>query len=82
MQKQNAIYAQIAKAKVIFNKKLELYKLVCAFNVTETNKKGQLKFPVQNKCNFVSGDFELEELGRVLNTAKAVLRTDNIVIVE
>ena len=79
---QNAIYAQVAKAKVIFNKKLELYKLVCAFNVTETNKKGQLKFPVEKKCNYVSGHFELQELAQVLHSAEKHLRTNKIVIVE
>lgn len=72
----------IAKAALRYNKKLELYKLIVAFNVTETNSKGAWKFPVQNKCAFVSGDFALEDLGRVLNTAKTTLRTENIVVVD
>ncbi len=76
------LHNTLAKAKIIFNKKLEMYKLVCAFNVTETNKKGQLKFPVQAKCNYVSGDFDLQELEKQLDTAKMHLRTNNIQIVE
>jgi hypothetical protein len=76
------LHNTLAKAKILFNKKLEMYRLVCAFNVTETNKKGELKFPVQAKCNYVSGDFELTDLGRVLDTAKQHLRTNNIQIVE
>jgi hypothetical protein len=75
------LHNTLAKAKILFNKKLEMYRLVCAFNVTETNKKGELKFPVQAKCNYVSGDFELADLGRVLDTAKQHLRTNNIEIV-
>ena len=76
------LHNTLAKARLQFNKKLEMYKLICAFNVTETNKKGQLKFPVEKKCNYVSGHIELSELPCVLDTAKKVLRTNNIVIVE
>jgi len=72
----------VAKAKLVFNKKLQTYKVIIAFNVTQRNKKGDLMFPVQKKCDFVSGDITLEDLGRVLNTAKQVLRTDNIVIAD
>lgn len=73
----------VAKAKLVYNKKLNTYKLICAFNVTQRNKKGQLMFPVQQKCNFVSGDISAEtlqkDLMRVLNTAQQTLRTNNIV---
>jgi hypothetical protein len=72
----------VAKAKLVFNKKLQTYKVIIAFNVTQRNKKGDLMFPVQKKCDFVSGDITLEDLGRVLNTAKQVLRTGNIVIAD
>jgi hypothetical protein len=79
----------IAKAKLVFNKKLQTYKLVCAFNVYETTKqfdKTVYKFPVQKKCDFVSGDINKEtlhtDLLRVLSTASKVLRTNNIQIVE
>jgi hypothetical protein len=30
----------VAQAKLVFNKKLELFKLIVAFNVTQRNKKG------------------------------------------
>jgi hypothetical protein len=81
-----AIYAQVAKAKLIYNKEKETYKVIIAFNVYERNKKGDLKFPVQKKCNYVSGDLNYETLQKdVANTianAKKVLRTDNIVFVD
>lgn len=76
----------VAKAKLVYNKKLNTYKLLVAFNVTQRNKKGQLMFPVQQKCNYVSGDISAEtlqkDLVRVLNNAEATLRTNNIVFEE
>jgi len=79
----------IAKAKLVFNKKLKTYKLVCAFNVHETTQqfhKSVYKFPVQKKCDFVSGDINAEtlpqDLQRVLQTASQALRTTNIVLVD
>ncbi len=72
----------LAKAKLQFNKNLQMYKVLVAFNVTEKTKKGTLKFPTEKKCAYVSGHIELQELGRVLNTAQQVLRTSNIIIVE
>ena len=81
-----AIYAQVAKAKLIYNKEKETYKIIVAFNVTERTAKGKLKFPVQAKCNFVSGDLVYETLQadveKTIANAKAVLRTDNIVFVD
>lgn len=83
---KQAIFAQVAKAKLVYVKNKETYKIVIAFNVTETNKNGKFKFPAQAKCNFVSGDISYEELQkdteRVLAQAKQVLRTDNIVFVD
>lgn len=76
------LHNTLAKARLQFNKKLQMYKVLVAFNVTEVNKNGSYKFPVESKCNYVSGHIELEELGRVLNTAQKQLRTNNIVIVE
>lgn len=78
---QNAIHnANIAKAKVIFNKKKETYSIKIAFNVTERTKKGDFKFPV--KCDFVSGDFIYEtfeqDKQRIIAQAKQQLRTNLI----
>lgn len=78
----------IAYAKLVYNKKINAYKVQIAFNVHKqlvgTNIKH--KFPVQSKCNFVSGDLLAEnlecELERTLATAKQHLRTNTIVIVE
>ncbi len=80
------LHNTLAKARLQFNKKLELYKVLVAFNVTETNKNGKFKFPTHKKCNYVSGDLNYETLQKdVENTvanAKKVLRTNNIVFVE
>jgi len=73
-----------AKAKLVQNKKLGLYKLVVAFNVYETRKQFDtvvFKFPVQAKCDFVSGDIAFTELGDALKQAERVLRTSNITLV-
>lgn len=80
---QNTIRtANVAKAKLMFNKQKETYTIVIAFNVTETNAKGQLKFPPRAKCDFVSGEFVYESLqtdkARILSAAHAQLRTDLI----
>lgn len=83
---KQAIFAQIAKAKLIYVQNKDTFKIIVAFNVTETNKNGKFKFPAQNKCNFVSGDLNYETLQadtlRVVADAKAVLRTNNIVFVD
>jgi hypothetical protein len=78
----------IAYAKLVYNKKLNAYKMQIAFNVHKelvgTNYK--MRFPVQAKCNYVSGDLLAEDLQsevqRTIATAQKVLRTNNIVIVE
>ena len=72
----------LAKAKLVKSKIPELYKLVVAFNVTEITKNGSYKFPVQAKCNYVSGDISLEDLHNTLATAQKSLRTNNIVLVD
>ena len=78
----------IAKAKLVYNKKLQAYKLQIAFNVHKklVGEEYKYVFPVQAKCNYVSGDLLAEnleaELERVIATASQVLRTNNIVIVE
>jgi hypothetical protein len=71
-----------AQAKLQFCKKLELFKLIIAFNVTTRNAKGKLLFPVQQKCAYVSGHFALEDLARQLTVAESTLRTNKIIIVE
>ena len=75
----------IAKAKLVYNKQKELYKLVVAFNVHIKEKdNGDIVhiFPTQKQCNYVSGDINYETLqadtAYVLSQAKKQLRTDNI----
>lgn len=71
-----------AQAKLSFCKKLQLFKMLVAFNVTTRNAKGKLLFPQQQKCAYVSGHFALEELAKQLTVAEQHLRTNKIVIVE
>jgi hypothetical protein len=74
------MFNTVAKARLSFNKKLKMYKLICAFNVTQRNAAtGALMFPVQKKCDFVSGDFAYEDLQKELALAQKALRTNNIV---
>ena len=77
--------ANIAKAKLVYYKDKETYKIVIAFNVHKKEKdNGQIVhvFPTQAKCNFVSGDIVYATLQadkeRIVAQAKQVLRTDNI----
>ena len=72
----------LAQAALRYNNRLKLYKLVVAFNVTERNERGELKFPVPSKCAYVSGDFEFNELAAQLHRASRHISSDNIVIVE
>ena len=78
----------IAYAKLVYNKKLNAYKMQIAFNVHKklvgTNYK--YLFPVQSKCNYVSGDLLAEDLQnevqRTVAYAQQSLRTTQIVFVE
>jgi hypothetical protein len=78
----------IAYAKLVYNKKVNAYKVQIAFNVHKelvgTNYK--YKFPVQKKCNYVSGDLLAEDLQnevqRTVAFAQRNLRTNNIVFVD
>lgn len=77
--------ANIAKAKLIYVKNKETYKIVIAFNVHKKIKdNGDIVhlFPTQAKCNYVSGDLAYETLQAdtafVIAQAKLQLRTDNI----
>ena len=77
--------ANTAKAKLIYVKNKETYKIVIAFNVHKKIKdNGDIVhiFPTQAKCNYVSGDINYETLQadklRIIATAKAALKTNNI----
>ena len=79
------MFNTLAKAKLVYNKQKELYKLIVAFNVHVKQKdNGDIVhlFPTQAKCAYVSGDIAYEELQTELErlTAQAKLhcRTDNI----
>jgi hypothetical protein len=77
--------ANIAKAKVVYYKDKETYKIVFAFNVHQKVKdNGEVVhvFPTQAKCAYVSGDISYETLQadkeRIIAQAKRQMRTDYI----
>jgi hypothetical protein len=75
----NAIYNTLARAKLVKVKKTGLFKLVCAFNVTQRSEiTGKYIFPVEAKCNYVSGHFRINELPTVMQYAVSHLRTNRI----
>jgi hypothetical protein len=85
MQAFSVAVNTVAKAKVIYYKDKETYKIVFAFNVHKKIKdNGDIVhiFPTQAKCAYVSGDISYEELQkdkvRIIETAKAVMRTNNV----
>ncbi len=78
----------IAYAKLVYNKKLQSYKVQIAFNVHKKLVGEEVKyvFPVQKQCNYVSGDLLAEtlttDLQRTVASAQQQLRTTNIVFVD
>ena len=72
----------LLRAKLMYDKNKELYKIVAAFNVREQTEKGAYKFPTQKKCDFVSGNFTYETLEkdkqRIIAQMQEQLRTNNI----
>ena len=77
--------ANVAKAKIVYYKNKETYKIIFAFNVLQKEKdNGDIVhiFPTQAKCNYVSGDIVYEELQkdklRIIEQAKKQLRTDYV----
>jgi hypothetical protein len=82
---QNVYTANTAKAKIIYYKNKETYKIIFAFNVHVKEKdNGDIVhiFPTQKQCNYVSGDISYEELQkdklRIIEQAKKQLRTDYV----
>jgi hypothetical protein len=85
MSKAEILVANIAKAKLIYYKNKDSYKIVIAFNVyPKENNRGDIvyPFPTQAKCDFVSGDIPYDTLetdkNRIIEQAKQSLRTNNI----
>jgi hypothetical protein len=77
--------ANVAKARIIYNKDKETYKIIFAFNVYKTiNRRDEevYIFPQQAKCNYVSGDIPYRTLAadkqRIVEIAKQYLRTDYV----
>ena len=85
MQAFSTAVNTVAKAKLIYVKNKETYKVIIAFNVHKKVKdNGEVVhvFPVQKQCAYVSGDLAYETLQkdvqRVVETAKKTLKTNNI----
>jgi hypothetical protein len=81
----NVYTANTAKAKIIYYKDKETYKIIFAFNVHVKQKdNGDIVhiFPTQKACNYVSGDISYEELQkdklRIIEQAKKQMRTDYV----
>ena len=83
----------IAKAKLVYNKKLQAYKLVVAFNAHKQFKKDKwgnekvvYAFPTQAKCAYVSGDLLANnlqnELAAVLPIVYSTIRTNSVEFVD
>ena len=77
--------ANTAKAKIIYYKDKETYKIIFAFNVhTKVKDNGDIvhMFPTQAKCAYVSGDISYETLQadkeRIISQAKQTMRTNNV----
>ncbi len=70
----------LLRAKLVYNKNKEVYKIIAAFNVTEKTEKGAYKFPV--KKDFTSGEFVYETLEkdkqRIIAEMQKQCRTNNI----
>ena len=75
---QNA-FNTLARAKLVKVKKTGLFKLICAFNVSQRSSvTGKYIFPAEAKCDFVSGHISVSDLPRVMQIAVAQLRTNRI----
>ena len=85
MTTANILVANIARAKLVYYKNKDAYKIIIAFNVfPKENERGDIvyPFPTQAKCDFVSGDIPYDTIEndklRIIGQAKQTLRTDNI----
>jgi len=69
-----------AKAKLVKNAKLKTLRLIVAFNVYETNKNGNYKFPTAKNCAYVSGDLDVNDVFNALERAKNAVRADVVLV--
>jgi hypothetical protein len=82
----------IAHAKLVYNKKVQAYKLVVAFNAHKrivkkgTTQTVKYAFPTQAKCAYVSGDISAitlqADLAKMLPTVYTTIRTNSVEFVE
>jgi len=86
------MFNTLAHAKLVYNKKVQAYKLVAAFNAHKQIKKigntevVKYAFPTQAKCAYVSGDLLASnlqaELANVMPNVYKTLRTNTVEFVE
>jgi hypothetical protein len=78
-----AIFAQKAFAKVILNKKLNTIRVLVTFNNTDKITQRNANYATGDLCSVTdNAQYVQHSIAQALNTAKKVLRTDNIVIVD
>lgn len=78
-----AIFAQKAFAKVILNKKLNTIRVLVTFNNTDKITQRNANYTTGDLCSVTdNAQYVQHSITQALNTAKKVLRTDNIVIVD
>lgn len=70
--------SSLARAKIVKNNKLKTLRLIIAFNVFEISANGSYKFPVQSKCDYVSGDLQAGDILSAVARAQQQLGTDRI----
>ena len=80
---KTVIYAQKAIAKIVQNKKLNTLRLLVTFNDTDKITQRNASYVSGDICNITDNkDYIAHSINNAINNAKAVLRTDNIVIID
>ena len=85
MQTFSTAVNTVAKAKVIYYKDKETYKIVFAFIVhkkVNDNVDSVHILTTEAKCAYVSGDIDPTEVLQTLHNASKVIRSTNIELVE
>jgi hypothetical protein len=78
----NSAVNTLLRARLVYNKQRQVYKIIAAFNLREQSENGRYRFPQQRKCDYVSGDIVYatlaQDVQRVEQDMRARLRTDRI----
>ena len=66
---------QVARAKIVINRKLNTVRIVAAFNV-HRDAEGKFAFPPQSKCAYVSGDLLDEDVQATAARISKILKAE------